>query len=82
MAVDYREIERRRARRGAIERLSYRCPVGKAISAVLDDVEIESAADVVFAFDLIELQLKQMPEAAATLEILGRLRALVRSENG
>ena len=78
MAINPAGIDTSIARNQAIERASERCPVIKRIDKVIAEVEEEEAKgreyrDVIYLLDMIEIRLKNMPEAAATRRVLKRI---------
>lgn len=71
-ARDIKKFEKNLARGRALSRASYKCPVIKAANRALDNSE---ALDVINAVDLIKIELLLMPEAAATLALLERIKS-------
>jgi hypothetical protein len=70
----YRKNE---ARKKALRRKSFKCPVYIAAVAVL---EKEKPMDSKHAVEIIECELRSIPEAAATLDLIGKIKRVECSE--
>lgn len=66
-----KEAVRKEAKARLLRKRSYECPVYKALDRVL---EMDGPLDIEHAIDLFRIEIAKMPEAAATADLLGRLK--------
>jgi hypothetical protein len=69
--IDETKYRKNEARKKAIRRKSFKCPVYIAARTVL---EKEQPMDSQHAVEIIECELRNMPEAAATLDLIGKIK--------
>lgn len=80
--IDPREVkisyDLRNARREAVKRASFKCPVIKAANRALDKAR---PMDTRHAIDVLTAELQEVPEAAATLALVLRVQGYDKGAN-
>ncbi len=66
-----KKLDKAEARNRALSRASFKCPVAKV---VFEELEKAEAYDSQHMVDLLIIRLRFMPEAAATIEILEKIK--------